>query len=173
MFTVENTRLDKHGHRHFRTCRKTEQRKWFLRSGKFLKKQRYSSAQRLSLEDINFEEKTIVMAGVNHKSRRRHLLEGMPDNVWPWLLKFRYEPNVWALSSKAYLYRKMHAFQRAEVPNPGNILRHSFCSYHVALHRDAAKTAVLMQHTKPATLYRHYKGMARQADGERYFKILP
>ncbi len=134
---------------------------------------RYSSAQRLSLEDINFEERTIVMAGVNHKSRRRHLLEGMPDNVWPWLLKFRYEPNVWALSSKAYLYRKMHAFQRAEVPNPGNILRHSFCSYHVALHRDAAKTAVLMQHTKPATLYRHYKGMARQADGERYFKILP
>lgn len=134
---------------------------------------RYSSAQRLALEDLNFEEKTIVMAGANHKSRRRHLLEGMPDNVWPWLLKFRDRPEAWDLTSKAYLYRKMHAFQRAGVPNPGNILRHSFCSYHVALHRDAAKTAVLMQHTKPSTLYRHYKGMARQVDAERYFQILP
>jgi len=59
------------------------------------------------------------------------------------------------------------------VRNPGNVLRHSFCSYHIALNRDAARTALLLTHTSPVMLYRHYKGRASAADAEKWFAIAP
>lgn len=65
------------------------------------------------------------------------------------------------------------AFARAEVKNPGNILRHSFCSYHIALNRDAAATAVLLTHRSPAMLYQHYRGRATHADAEAFFALRP
>jgi len=73
------------------------------------------------------------------------------------------------------VYGKVKAalFARAGVVNPGNILRHSFCSYHVALHMDAGKTALLMQHASQHMLYRHYRGLAKHADAEEYFKMVP
>ena len=74
---------------------------------------------------------------------------------------------------KALDREKKAAFERAGLSKLCNVLRHSFCSYHVALHQDAAKTALLMQHTNQAMLYRHYKGLALRADAERYFSIKP
>ena len=57
--------------------------------------------------------------------------------------------------------------------NPGNVLRHSFATYHVAMHKDAASTAVLLTHRNPSMLYQHYKGRASAADAQRYFAIAP
>jgi len=38
---------------------------------------------------------------------------------------------------------KKAAFKKAGLTKCGNVLRHSFSSCHVALHRDAARTALL------------------------------
>jgi integrase len=54
-----------------------------------------------------------------------------------------------------------------------NVLRHSFCTYHVAMDKDAARTAVLLTHRSPAMLYRYYRGRASEADGKAYFRIEP
>ncbi|ACB75217.1 hypothetical protein Oter_1934 [Opitutus terrae PB90-1] len=64
-------------------------------------------------------------------------------------------------------------FRLAGIQNPGNVLRHSFCSYHVAKHKDAARTAVILCHANPRMLYQHYKGRATAADATKYFQILP
>ena len=72
-----------------------------------------------------------------------------------------------------YDREKKAAFERAGLSKLCNVLRHSFCSYHFALHQDAAKTALLMQHTNQAMLYRHYKGLALRSDAEKYFMIRP
>jgi hypothetical protein len=77
------------------------------------------------------------------------------------------------MTARQYLNEKSAAFARAGVENPGNVLRHSFCSYHVAMHRDAARTAVLLTHTSPVMLYRHYKGKATAADAGKWFSIMP
>jgi hypothetical protein len=62
----------------------------------------------------------------------------------------------------------------AGVKMPHNALRHSFCSYHVALHGDAGKTATLLTHRgNVSILYEHYKGNCKMADGVAYFGILP
>lgn len=132
---------------------------------------RYSSAARLSKDDIIFAERGIVMPGSKHKLGRRHYVDGHPDNLWAWI---NHAPQAcWDLTARQYLNLKAEAFARAEVKNPGNILRHSFCSYHIALNRDAAATAVLLTHRSPAMLYQHYRGRATHADAEAFFALRP
>lgn len=77
------------------------------------------------------------------------------------------------MTQRNYLNLKAKMFADAAVKNPGNVLRHSFCSYHVSLHKDAARTAVLLTHRSPAMLYQHYRGRATAADAARYFAIAP
>lgn len=68
---------------------------------------------------------------------------------------------------------KLSEIVRADVPHPRNCLRHSFTSYHVAANKDAARTSVILCHTSPAMLWRHYKGRATEADGLAWFRIVP
>lgn len=132
---------------------------------------RYTSAARVVRSEILDAEKGIVLPGAKHKSGRRHYVDGFPDNLWQWIA---HAPAAcWDVPPRIYLDLKRQAFERAEVKNPGNVLRHSFCTFHVALHKDAARTAVLLTHRSPSMLYQHYKGRASEADGRRYFSIVP
>jgi integrase len=134
---------------------------------------RASSAFRLELSDINFEERSILLPASKHKTGRRYLLEKLPDNLWAWLEQAKQIEGAFGFSSPVYSKEKAALFARAGVRNPGNILRHSFCSFHVALHMDAGRTALLMQHANQHMLYRHYRGCARHSDAEEYFRIVP
>lgn len=135
---------------------------------------RASFAQRLVFEEVKWDENALLLPGKKHKSGRRHYLDGLPENLWDWLKPWRNRPEAWEWNSSQLMHAKSAAIQRAfGKPLPKNILRHSFCSYHVALHKDAAKTAVLLQHTNPTMLYKHYKGCASAADAAHYFGIRP
>lgn len=132
---------------------------------------RFSSAGRLVLADIRFADLGIELPGRKHKSGRRHYIDGMPDNLWAWL---KHAPaECWAMTERQYLKAKGEAFIRAKVTSTPNCLRHSFATYHVASRKDAALTAILMQHTSPTMLYKHYKGSGSSADGAAYFQIVP
>lgn len=132
---------------------------------------RFSSAARLVKADINFADKGITLPAAKLKTRKRHYIDGLPGNLWKWL---RSAPDeAWALTERQYLTLKSEAFRLASVQNPGNVLRHSFCSYHVAMHKDAARTAVILCHASPRTLYQHYKGRAMETDAAKYFFIRP
>lgn len=132
---------------------------------------RFSSAARLAKEDVNFLEKGVTLPASKIKTRRRHYIDGLPANLWAWLKAA--PADAWSLTERQYLALKSQAFLLAQVSNPGNVLRHSFCSYHVALHKDAARTAVLLCHANPSMLYQHYKGRATEKDAKRYFAIRP
>lgn len=56
---------------------------------------------------------------------------------------------------------------------PKNALRHSFVTYHVALHRNPGKTALIVSHRDQDCLYRHYLGIANRKDADKYFDIFP
>lgn len=146
---------------------------------------RFSSAGRLVKADLKFNDLGIELPAtrlvededgnesrkLNHKSERRHYIDGLPANLWEWL---KIAPAAcWEMTERQYLDEKGKAFVRAGVTSTPNCLRHSFGTYHVAGKKDAALTAVLMQHTNPAILYKHYKGRATAADGEKYFQIIP
>lgn len=132
---------------------------------------RFSSAARLVKDDVNFADKGITLPAAKLKTRKRHYIEGLPENLWKWL---RAAPDeAWTLTERQYLAQKSDVFRLAGIENPGNVLRHSFCSYHVAKHRDAARTAVILCHANPRMLYQHYKGRGTSADAQRYFSLAP
>jgi hypothetical protein len=57
---------------------------------------------------------------------------------------------------------------------PINGMRHSFGTYHYALHGDATKTAKELGHKEgDQVLFDHYRALATKAQGEAYFGILP
>ena len=55
---------------------------------------------------------------------------------------------------------------------PHDCLRHSFCSYYLAHHEDAAKTALQAGHTE-SVLFQHYRKMVRREDAEKFWGIYP
>ena len=50
-----------------------------------------------------------------------------------------------------------------------NALRHSFASYHLAKHEDAAKTSLLIGHKDAETTHRHYARLVRKDEAEKWF----
>lgn len=132
---------------------------------------RNSSAARLVYADLDFESKGVNLPASKHKSGRRHFIDGLPANLWRWLAIV--PASDFDADHRQYDRQKHDSFVRAGITPPHNCLRHSFATYHVAANKDAAKTAVIMQHTSPAMLYRHYKGRATAKDGAAYFEIRP
>lgn len=72
---------------------------------------RFTSAARLRREDINFVERGIVMPGAKHKSKRRHYVDGWPENLWAWVQ--RAPKACWDIPPRVYLELKREAFERA------------------------------------------------------------
>lgn len=142
---------------------------------------RFTSSARIAAADFDHESQGVTFPGPKHKTGKRHYVDGWPANLWPWV---KHAPQAcWELPPALYIHKKramMEAagFKGGEVGREGeeemrNVLRHSFATYHVAAHRDAAKTAHLLTHRNASMLYAHYKGRANQADGLAYFEIMP
>lgn len=132
---------------------------------------RHSTAAKLDRSEIDFDARGMRIPAAKIKTARPQYIEGLPDNLWAWLSTAT--DAAWALCGKDYERAKSDVYRLAGIENPGNVARHSFCSYHVALHRDAAATAVILCHTSPRTLYQHYKGLATAEAAARYFAIVP
>ena len=132
---------------------------------------RFASASVIAGADIDFAARGIVLPAAKIKTRRRQFIDGLPENLWAWLEWSK--PAAWAMTPRQYLEAKSLAFVRADIPHPRNCLRHSFASYHVAAHKDASRTSVILCHSSPAMLWRHYKGRATEADGLAWFGIVP
>lgn len=132
---------------------------------------RFSTASQLTPSEIRFDEDGLRLPAAKMKTRRTHFIDELPGNLWVFL---RTAPDsAWELRGKDYERAKSDVFRLAGVVNPGNVLRHSFCSYHVALHKDAARTAVILCHKSPAMLYQHYRGKATAKDAAVYFATVP
>jgi integrase len=56
---------------------------------------------------------------------------------------------------------------------PHDCMRHSFCSYHLAMHGSADKTAVQMGHRSTDMLFRHYRELVTKEEAEKFWEISP
>jgi integrase len=132
---------------------------------------RFSSAANISKDEINFADKGITLQKHKIKTRRRHYIDGLPDNLWDWITKTT--EDCWAMDSKRWMHVKSQLFIDAGVPHPHNCLRHSFCTYHVSAYKNPGLTATLLCHQNQSQLWGHYNGRASQAAGLTYFSITP
>ncbi len=121
---------------------------------------RFSSAFRIARDEINTVEKTIVLPAAKYKSGKRQILEGMPETVWAWIKAADDMGHDSHISRPVYDCEKKAAFEKAGLTKYGNLLRHSFCSYNFAQHRNVAGTALHMLYPNQAMLYRHNMGLA-------------
>ena len=136
---------------------------------------RSSACARIEPSDINFKQRGILIRAVNAKNKRRVYIDGHPDNLWQWLLWAKENaPEGFSLSKRLWDRRREQVQDKAELSMPHNALRHSFCTYHVALHGDAGKTATLLTHRgNVSILYEHYRGNTSRSEAEKYFSIAP
>jgi site-specific recombinase XerD len=132
---------------------------------------RTSSAIRLEKSDINVADRGILLPKRKLKTKRRHYIDGLPENLWPWMELASEE--TWLTTENEYSHLKVDLFERANVPHPHNCFRHGFASYHVAAFKNPGTTAYILCHRDQQVLWEHYKGNAKEADGRAYFTITP
>jgi integrase len=133
---------------------------------------RSSSIRRLKRDDLLFEERGIRMPGAVHKTGRRFFVQGFEDNLWSWLEAWRGLKALPVWPSSSWIKSRERMTKKAGVVYPHNGGRHSFCTYHVALHGSADRTATLLTHRGSVSmLYDHYRGNATRAEAVRYFGI--
>lgn len=112
------------------------------------------------------------------KVRRPRLLEDLPANLWRWITSGPPDTPV-SPTLSVEIVRHMQRILRARPEDPRtawpqNACRHSFASYHLAMHSDPGRTATLLGHEgNPTILYRHYRGLATKAQAAEYFAITP
>ncbi|MGA2691869.1 MAG: hypothetical protein ABSF76_05850 [Opitutaceae bacterium] len=132
---------------------------------------RFASAYRLEKTDINFKDKGLLLPKHKLKTKRRHYIDGLPENLWPWLDAT--SDACWSLTPAEYMKEKSQLFTDAKVPHPHNCLRHSFCTYHVAAFKNPGLTATILCHRNQGMLWARYNGNATQEQGKRYWTITP
>jgi integrase len=128
---------------------------------------------RLSWEDVWHVNGHIEVTAGKSKTRSRRLVEMVPA-LAEWLNPFREfkTGKVWA-SQEQYFHEQIAAIcDTAKVKRKANALRHSFCTYHFALHANENLTAQQAGNS-PGMIHTHYKGLATKADATAWFNVRP
>jgi integrase len=136
---------------------------------------------RLTWDEVWKREGHIEVNAVKAKTRQRRVVEIVPA-LAQWLAPYRESTGkVWphheitfqqnfvdlCASAKYKVKEKEHVVTRKH-----NGLRHSFCSYHYALHNDETSTAYQAGNS-PAMIHAHYKELATKKESEAYFAVSP
>jgi integrase len=125
-----------------------------------------SELGRLRIEDIGVEHVTV---GTGAKTRRRRLVR-LSGNLLAFLARWRaLSGELVPVNSKRRFeaVRRLAGFEHW----PQDALRHSFVSYHYALHGES-DTAAQAGHSAQM-LHEHYRGLVTRAEAEAFFSIQP
>ena len=120
--------------------------------------------ERLTWADIS--DRYIEITAAKAKTRQRRLVS-LLDNLKEWL----------ALGGDLPLTNKRKRLARvvqiAGLNWQPDIMRHSFASYHLAMHTSADKTALELGHRDSKMLFAHYRELVTQEAAQAYWSIRP
>lgn len=125
---------------------------------------RSAEVNRLTEEDIKFDQGLIEVPAIKSKTRARRLVTIQP-NLKAWL----------ALGGKLRGISDQtirDVIKLAKVEWPHNVTRHSFVSYHLAKFKNAGRTALEAGHSEQM-LFAHYRALVTPAAAAEYWSILP
>ena len=149
---------------------------------------RTEEIKRLDWKDIHLgEEEPFVTVGSDIAKKRRIRNVDLPANATQWLSKCtEKQGRVFENKYICHLYRHLHRLLEyagiGEWQSDGkfktrwgnNAMRHSFGSYHFALHGNSLETSRLLGHkANDEVLFGHYRALAKKTDGEKFFSINP
>lgn len=136
---------------------------------------RATEMRRLDWADIDLGAGIVKISPRIAKKRSVRNITIVP-NLAKWLAPRRQnEGAVWPYSESKWTTTVRDLARQVGIEEwPHNALRHSFGSYHVALHEDLAKTAWEMGHRDTGDmLLESYRQLTTKAEGARFFAIEP
>ena len=126
---------------------------------------------RLEGRAILKEENMVRMGPEIAKTSTGRTLD-IPENLSAWFA-LAWDGRSGRLLSRGNLIDDLKSrLEKIGVESKQNALRHSFCSYHLALHRNAAMTAEIAGNS-PVMLNKHYKALVSKKAAEDWFSITP
>lgn len=131
---------------------------------------RPSEVARMTQANISFADREIELEGKQTKTRRRRFVD-ISDNCFEWLKLGGKMPlpnfnNRW--HALIVVAKAKMGFEKW----PHDCLRHSYCSYYLAAHENAAKTALQAGHTE-SILFRHYRKLVKKEQAEKFWAVYP
>jgi hypothetical protein len=129
-----------------------------------------AGSRKLKMSNILFEEKMIRLSPEITKTRTGRTLDITP-NLEAWLKEFGPKDGPLVATHKIHP-PDADLLKALGVQTKDNALRHSFCSYHLALHRNSAMTAEVAGNS-PTMLAKHYKALVSKIAAEEWFSITP
>lgn len=149
---------------------------------------RNEELKRMEWSEVRLDEKSPYIAIPNTKAKKRRIRHiEIPQNAVEWLKPLKqktglvipqkhkrdHEIRFTALLRKGGWVTKDKSGKQTSTWKK-NAIRHSFGSYHYALHGDAMKTARLLGHkSNDDVLFSHYRALATKTKAQKYFGIIP
>jgi integrase len=121
---------------------------------------------RLDWDSVNLETKLVEIRTEVSKTRKRRLVTIQPNAV-EWLALKGDLPPINLRKQRAELCAA------AGLKWSHDVLRHSFASYHLAMWKDAARTAHELGHYSQDMLYRHYRELVTPQAAKEFWEIVP
>ena len=136
---------------------------------------RVAELQRLEWSEVDFKDKLINVAAHKAKTAQARWVP-MTENLLAWLEPYRKAHGlvVPKFGKREMIERTRSAAGIADWgDDKANALRHSFCSYHLAFHKDSARTATDAGHMDSKMLFSNYNNRVKQEAAFKYFSIVP
>jgi integrase len=134
---------------------------------------RTAEVLRLDWSEIDLDRGLIEVTARKAKTAKRRLVKISP-NLREWLeLDRKAEGKIYSLGWRSYHEDAANAARFHSLEWPQNGLRHSFASYHLALHQNAPALALEMGQTSPRMIFDHYREVVTPEEAEKYWAIRP
>ena len=132
---------------------------------------RVTEVSRLTWERITLDgAKPTVEIDIDAAKKNARRINRIPENALHWLRACQSAGNI---APENYEKRMQRLRKKVKVPYPQNAARHSFASYHVALHEDGLRTAFMLGHPSPTLLYSTYRELVTSEAAAKYWEIVP
>ncbi len=136
---------------------------------------RSAELSRLRWENIRMDQRVVVIDAQQTKTASRRVIP-LPNNAIAWIAPLIPSAASGQISRHNHAdYTSKHLAETAQtlgIPWVRNGLRHSWCSYRLAVTKNAALTAHEAGNS-PQILHRHYNELVTQKEAEQWFSVTP
>jgi integrase len=132
----------------------------------------------LQWSDVDLQERSVTVRADYSKTKRRRFPD-LSENAIAWLEAYRQHGGACEGPINTYSDRVLHIHRQqnritAGVTHwPNSAMRHSYCSYWLAMHKDINKLVLQSGHTSVDTMWRHYHRGTTEAEAKKFWAIMP
>jgi integrase len=132
----------------------------------------------LQWSDVDLQNRIVTIRSAVSKTKRRRFPE-LSENAIAWLETYRQrggvcEGPIVTCDERTLSRRRHHNRLAAGVTHwPNSAMRHSYCSYWLAMHKDINKLVLQSGHTSVDTMWRHYHRGTTEAEAKKFWAIMP